>query len=167
MQKLNRPTVVVICITVILSWLTTIFFVYNYSLQKTVYVDSSKLFENFQMTKEMKIIGEKEFNARKRSLDAIYSTLQSKTISEMDRKALMQNFIQGKEDLEQFNQNFAAEESSKIWARINNYAKEFSKVNKYQLVIASMNNNVLYADEEIDVTNALLIFINKKYEGIK
>ena len=120
------------------------------------------------MTKEMKRIGEKEFNTRKLSLDSLYSKLQSQTISEGDKKIVMQNFIKGKEELEQFNQNFASEESSKIWTRIHGYVNEFSKEKKYQLVIGSENKRtVLFADESIDVTNELLIYINKKYEGFK
>jgi len=33
--------------------------------------------------------------------------------------------------------------------------------------IALNNSNVLFADEDIDVTNDLLTYINKKYEGLK
>lgn len=136
--------------------------------KKIVYVDNVKLFDGFIMTKEMKRVGEKEFNARKNSLDVLYSKLQSQTISEGEKKILMQQFIQGKEELEQFNQSFATEETSKIWSRIDGYTSEFSQENKYQLIIGSQNKqSVLFADENIDVTNELLTYINKKYEGFK
>lgn len=136
--------------------------------KKIVYVDNNKLFEGFTMTKEMKRVGEKEFNARKIGLDLLYSKLQSQTILEGDKKTIMQQFIRGKEELEQFNQSFATEESSKIWSRIHDYSNEFSKENKYQLIIGSQNKQaVLFADENVDVTNELLTYINKKYEGIK
>lgn len=165
-NKLNFLVV----INIVLIGIVIIFFVFNVlaSSKKIVYADNSKLFDSFNMTKEMKRIGEKEFNIRKLSLDSLYSELQSKTISEGDKKIVMQNFIKGKEELEQFNQNFASEEYLKIWARINGYVNEFSKEKKYQLVIGSENKrSVLFADENIDVTNELLIYINKKYEGYK
>lgn len=136
--------------------------------KKIVYVDNNKLFEGFNMTKEMKQVGEKEFNTRKIGLDLLYSRLQSQTISDGDKKTLMQQFIQGKEELEQFNQSFATEEASKIWSRIQGYTADFSQENKYQLIIGSQNRQaVLFADENVDVTNELLTYINKKYEGIK
>jgi outer membrane protein len=119
------------------------------------------------MTKEMRRAGEKEFNSRKSILDNLYSNLQSPSISASERKQLMQQFIQGKEELEQFNQVFGSEQSSKIWARIKSYTDEFSKNKNYKLVIGSDNKQtVLFADEKIDVTNELLTYINKKYEGL-
>jgi outer membrane protein len=147
------------------------FFIYkefSNSNKLIVYVDNNKLFDGFYMTKEMKKIGEKEFNARKTILDTLYAKLQSTAISEGDKKAMMSQFIQGKQELEQFNQSFAATEVTKIWSRIHGYTEDFSKENKYQLIVGSDNKNtILFASEKIDITNDLLAYINKKYEGVK
>ena len=143
-------------------------FPYFFTSEETVYVDNIKLFDGFNMTKEMKKIGEKEFNSRKMILDSLYSKLQSNTVSETDKKQIMPQFVKGKEELEQFNRNFAGEESLKIWARIHDYVADFSKENHYKLVLGSENKNiVLSASEEVDVTNKLIYYINNKYEGIK
>lgn len=129
--------------------------------KEVVYVDNVKLFDGFTMTKEMRKTGEKEFNSRKSVLDKLYADLQSGSVSESEKKQLMQQFIQGKEELEQFNQVFGSEQSSKIWARIKSYTAEFSKDKNYKLVIGSDNKQaVLFADEKIDVTNELLTYIN-------
>lgn len=115
----------------------------------------------------MKRAGEKEFNSRKSILDNLYSNLQSPTITVSEKKELMQQFIQGKEELEQFNQTFASEQTVKIWSRIKSYTAEFSKDKNYQLVVGADNRQtVLFADEKIDVTNDLLTYLNKKYEGL-
>lgn len=120
------------------------------------------------MTKELKRLGEKEFNSKKLYTDSLYNKIQSTEITTSERKILMQQFIQSKEELEQFNQAFASEQSSKIWSRIKSYSSQFSEENKYQLLIGSENNtSVLFAAENIDVTKDLLIYINKKYEGLK
>lgn len=158
-----------IIINVVLISLFIVVFTFKFvEDKKIVYVNNSKLFDDFNMTKEMKRVGEREFNVRKNSLDVLYSKLQSQKKSEGEKKMLIQQFIQGKEELEQFNQSFATEETSKIWSRIQGYTSEFSQENKYQLVIGSQNKqSVLYADENIDVTNELLTYINKKYEGSK
>lgn len=138
------------------------------SNNRIVCVDNTKLFDGFNMTKEMKRVGEKEFNARKLVLDSLYLKLQSPTISESDKKMIMQQFVQGKQELEQFNKNFGAEESSKILARIHGYVNEFAQENKYHLIMGSQNKQtVLFADENSDVTDELLEYINKKYEGIQ
>lgn len=135
--------------------------------KKIVYVNSIEVFDGFAMTKEIKRAGEKEFNSKKIILDNLYSNLQSPKISASQKKELMQQFIQGKEELEQFNQTFAAEQSTQIWSRIKSYTAEFSKDKNYQLVLGSDNKQVvLFADENIDVTKDLLTYLNKKYEGI-
>jgi outer membrane protein len=151
-------------ISVLAFFLLFYFFKSN---KEIVYVDATKLFDGFVMTKEMKRVGEKEFNSRKLVLDNLYSNLQSPTISASEKKELMKQFIQGKEELEQFNQAFATEQTDKIWSRIKSYTSEFSKDKNYQLVIGSDNKQVvLFADEKIDVTNELLTYLNKKYEGL-
>ena len=131
-----------------------------------VYVDNVKLFDEFQMTKEMKSIGEKEFSSKKKELDTLYAKLQG-NLEQNEKEFLMKQFIEQREAFDQFNQTFVLEESDKIWIRINNYAKEFSKDNNFKIVIGSENKrDVLFADETVDVTNELLKYINKKYAGL-
>ena len=139
-----------------------------FAFEEIVYIDNAKLFDGFNMTKEMKKVGEKEFNARKVILDSLYSKLQSNLVSDLEKKQLMPHFVEGKEELEQFNQRFAGEESLKIWSRIHDYINEYSKETNYKLIIGSQNKeSVLFASEKVDKTNELLAYINKKYEGIK
>ena len=167
---LKNKIIFITCFNALCIVLLAIFLLYNVfnTSKKIVYVDSIKLFDSFSMTKEMKRIGEKEFNTRKAIVDTLYSKLQSSTISEVQKKELMPKFIKGKEYLEQFNQTFAINEVPKIWSRINGYAKEYGKENNYQLILSSGNQqSVLFADEKIDITNNLLAYINKKYEGFK
>jgi outer membrane protein len=146
-----------------------LFYTYNAFLgadKKVVYVDNVKLFDGFHMTKEMKRVGEKEFNARKAILDSVYAKLQSPAISAAEKKILMPDFVKGKQELEQFNQSFAATEVTKIWSRIHGYTEEFSKDNNYELIIGSDNKqSVLFASESVNITNELLLYVNKKYEG--
>lgn len=118
------------------------------------------------MTKEMKSIGEKEFSSKKKELDTLYSKLQGNLVQN-EKENLMKQFIEKREEFDQFNQTFALEESDKIWTRINNYTKEFSKENNYKIIIGSENKrDVLFADESIDVTKELINYLNKKYAGL-
>lgn len=135
---------------------------------KILYVDNVKVFENFSMTKELQRNGQKEFNKRKSSLDSLYTKLESDETSGAQKQALMQQFIKEKEELNQFNDFYSSEQSSKIWARIKSYSAEFSNENNCNIIIGSDNkSNILFADQSIDVTNDLITYINKKYEGLK
>ncbi|WP_208682082.1 OmpH family outer membrane protein [Flavobacterium sp. SLB02] len=163
----NTTKALLVC-NVLLIAIVIFYLTYTYTQKnKTVYVDNVKLFNDFSMTKELKNSGEKEFNLKKSKVDSLYSKLQYPGLSISEKKITMQQFVQYKEELEHFNQFFAAEQSTKIWARIKSYSAEFSKDRNYQLIIGSDNKQtILFADEEIDVTNDLITYLNKKYEGI-
>ena len=164
----NTTKALLICNILLIT--AIVFFIglnYIQTQPKIVYVDNVKLFNNFSMTKELKNAGEKEFNLKKLKVDSLYTTLQVPGTSPSDKKIIMQQFLKQKEELEQFNQYFAAEQTTKIWARIKSYSSEFSNDKNYQLIIGSDDKQtVLFADEKIDVTDDLLTFLNKKYEGI-
>lgn len=134
---------------------------------KIVSVDNLKLFEGFKMTKEMKSIGNKEYASKKTHLDSIYLKLQEQDLDKNTKEVLMKEFVSKREEFEQFNQSFAIQESDKIWKRINSYVKEFAKEKDYKIVLGSENSReVLYTSETIDITNELLLYINKRYEGL-
>lgn len=133
---------------------------------KIVYVNSMELFEQFKMTKELKRTGEKQFNEQKIVVEGLYNQLQDSSITEDQKKVIMQEFMQRKEALEAFNQNFATEESAKIWKRISSYIKEYAEQNAYDIILGSdQNQTVLYSNEQHNITKEVLVFINTKYEG--
>lgn len=139
-----------------------------FSGHEVAYVDNQKLFDEFNMTKEMKRIGEKEFNTKKKELDSLYTIIQSDGLPQSDKETLTKAFIEKRENFEAFNQTFAQQESAKIWKRINGYVAEFGNDNNYKIIIGSeTKRDVLFAKESINITPDLITYINKKYEGLK
>jgi outer membrane protein len=158
------PIINSIVLLLILSFVFISFYKNN---DKIVSVNNLKLFDEFKMTKEMKSIGNKEYSSKKIYLDSLYLKLQEQDLEKNAKEILMKEFVSKREEFDQFNQSFAVEESDKIWKRINSYTKQFAKNNGYKVVLGLENSReVLYTDESIDVTNELLFFINKKYEGL-
>lgn len=143
--------------------LTVLLYLASSQNENIYYVDNVKLFDGFSMTKQMKSIGEKEFNKKKKEVDSLYIIVQNAASS---NKSTTEIFIKKREDLEKFNQEYAINEVEKIWSRINVYSNEFSEQKGYTIVIGSDNKrNVLYASKKIDITNDLLAYMNNKYEG--
>lgn len=135
--------------------------------KEVVSVDKMKVFEEFQMTKESKSFGEKEFSTKKKVLDSLYAKLQNDIPQEM-KELLMKTFIEKRDELDSFNQNFGFQESEKIWSRLIQYCEEFSQKEGYELIILSeKGNNILNVDSELDVTNSFLEFANNRYSGFK
>lgn len=129
-----------------------------------VYVDNIKLFEGFNMTKEMKKKGEIQLQYQKNRLDSIYKTIATLPVNKQE--LLSKQFVLERNELEKNTQQYAIQESEKIWKRLNEYIKEYSSNNGYKIVLGSTNQQqVLYADSDADITNDLITFVNKRYEG--
>ena len=168
-QVKKNKTLIFLFVNILLIIGLAVFFIFSYLKQdcNIAYVNNNTLFEDFRMTREMRKIGEKEFDTKKRILDSLYLELQREDLSKEAKELLTKEFVDQRNEFDQFNNQFALEESHKIWSRINSYSEQFAKENNYKIVLGSNNKqNVIYADESIDVTKELLAYINKKYSGL-
>lgn len=167
MLKNNLKTLTFVNLILILLIVGFLFFDKIFPDQKIVYVDNEKLFDNFQMTKDLKKIGEVEFNSRKAEIDSLYLKVQG-NLNESEKASLMKSLISKREEFDFFNQTYASNEAIKIWNRIDSYVVKFSEEKKYKIIIgANSKRDVLFADKEIDVTQELIDYVNTKYEGGK
>lgn len=167
MLKNNLKTLTFVNLIVISLIIGFLLFDKIFSVQKIVYVDNQKLFDNFQMTKDLKKIGETEFNLKKKEIDSLYLRAQG-DLGESEKESLMKLLISKREEFDYFNQTYASIEATKIWNRIDSYVVKFSEEKKYKIIIgANSKRDVLFADKEIDVTQELMDYVNKRYEGLK
>ena len=69
---------VLLYISLFVSGLVLLLFIFNtiFVTPDVVYVDNIQLFDGFNMTKEMKRIGENQFNTQKAKIDSLYVTIQ-------------------------------------------------------------------------------------------
>jgi outer membrane protein len=78
----------------------------------------------------------------------------------------LQEIIASQEKIEHFNTYFVKEEHDKIWSRIKSYIKDYSEKENCSMIFGSETvSDVLYYNPEIDITQDLLKYINKRYEG--
>ncbi|MES2812061.1 MAG: OmpH family outer membrane protein [Bacteroidota bacterium] len=164
---LNKKSIL-LTISILLLIVNTSYILYQEFISEpdVVYVDNIQLFDGFNMTKEMKRIGEGQFNTQKSKIDSLYIKIQKSNPAE--QQILMKKYVGLKENLEQFNQQFAYEETQKIWKRLHSYVDEFSAEKKYKLIIGSeKKQDVLYAEPNVNITNELINYVNSKYEGAK
>ena len=167
MLKNNFKTLTFVNLIVILLIIGFLLFDKIFTNEKIVYVDNQKLFDNFQMTTDMKKMGETEFNLKKKEIDSLYLRVQG-DLGESENESLMKLLISKREEFDYFNQTYASSEAMKIWNRIDSYVLKFSEEKKYKIIIgANSKRDVLYVDEKIDITQELTEYINKKYEGFK
>lgn len=146
-----------------------------------VYVDVNKLIEGYKRTKDAKVEFEKKTKDMKVNLDSMMSNWQKELKNyEKERAALSPKELQLKQELlgtkqQQINayqenlQKQAMDEDKKMTQTvvndINDYIKEYGKVHGYKMIFgASGTGNIMYASEGTDLTNDVLIGLNKEYE---
>ena len=164
-NKLHLLGIVNVIVLVVILGLG-VFMYCQQASQRIVTVDEQLLFKKFQMKLDMKRIGLLEVQTKQKNIYDLHNQLQVEGLQEEVKNRLMQELIGKREELDQFNQQFSMEETRKIWQRISSYTKEFSeKKNISYLVGTSNKQTILYTTPTSDVTNELLVFINKRYEG--
>lgn len=160
------PKKILIALLIFISLLTG-FSIYHFKKSENtiVYVNSQKLFDEFKMTQELKLAGEKELRIKKHQLDSLQVELKNGT-DNSSRSVIMQQLINQKQIVEEFQVRYSQLNSEKIWNRISKYTEDFATSNNFDFIISSNGKEqLLYGKKSKDVTVVLLQYINKRYEG--
>jgi len=144
------------------------YFVDQKDKNEYVYVDNIKLFNGFNMSKDLSDIHTKKIKRQTKKLDSLYQLFQIDIKSKDEHKIKLSQQKVQKEDevLSEMKQHFSKVVSQQIWDRLNGYINEFGKRQEYKIVLGTQGGgNIMYANESVDVTDAILKYANAKYEG--
>ncbi len=176
MNKLTLPLALLALIISIGS------FFHLQSSSDQVYVDVNKLLEGYNRTKIVRA----EFEAKAKTLNANVDSLMtdwqkeiktyekernSMTSKELELKQqLLANKQQQINNYQQAIQKQIQEEDQKttqtVINDINDYIKEYGKQKGYKIIFgASGTGNIMYASDGADLTEEVLIGLNKEFEG--
>nr|WP_321234627.1 OmpH family outer membrane protein [uncultured Psychroserpens sp.] len=132
-----------------------------------VYVDNVKLFNEFNMTKEIRAVEEKKMAAKKKTIDSLfnkYQTIEDKE-SQASKKLEVQISYINKE-LQDIQNNYANDLTQKVWSRLNAYLKNYGEDKELTFIMGSNGNgNVMFSKTSNDATEAIIFYVNQKYEG--
>ncbi|WP_299883439.1 OmpH family outer membrane protein [uncultured Lacinutrix sp.] len=131
-----------------------------------VYVDNTILFNEFNMTKDIRTIEDNKIKAIKITMDSIYNLYKDLNKTTKKAKALELELNSKNQTLKLIQDNYTNNLSQKVWSRLNTYVSQYAKENNFKILFGtSGNGNIMYAREEINITSSILTFCNKKYEG--
>jgi outer membrane protein len=154
---------------VLIIGLLLFFFIGESSNQSDiVYMDNFRVFENFQLKKDYDKLLEKELIQESQSVDSMGMSLtkliEQGKLSEEEVNNRKASYFEIQKNLEGKFETLSKDYTAKVYERLNEYIKTFGKENKYKLILgANGQGNVMYSDEQIDITDDLIEFINKKY----
>lgn len=139
----------------------------NYELSITINKEMLRKEENMRMTlsEKAKDIQADIEDFQRKIENNVYAT-QKRAEEEQAR------IIKRREDYDRLSERLAGElaaESQKnnvvLHDSINAYLKEFNKEKGYDLIISRVGDNLLYANEALDITKEVIEGLNKRYQA--
>jgi len=153
----------------IISLCAGIFCFVVYFENKTIYfVNNGKLYEGFTLKVEYENQIKDIRLKRKNMLDSVelsLKQLEAQGNSEAFAYA-REYYIEKVRSFEKEEELLLEEYNQQIWKRLNQYAAEFSKNKKIDILFgANGNGTLLHANENIDLTEDLIKYSNQRYAG--
>jgi len=157
--------------------------VYVFSIpQKFVYVNTAKLINDYKGMQVARTLYQKKAALWKANIDTLTNEVQQKIMSyekessklSTKERQLTQELIHTKQkllmDYQQAMNTQAQQEDAKmtgeVLQQINAYLKKYGEDKGYKIVMAATEyGNIAYADEGLDITEAVLEGLNNEYSG--
>ncbi len=147
----------------------------NHSSSKLAYIDLSAVFEKFELKKELSIKFEKGTLNRDDILNDMYISLE-KMVKDIEENPSEESIIEYRkkeavyhEKKEQFESQKVAqlkEYDAQILKQLTQYVKDYGKEKNIQVILgATGQGNLMYCDEEMNITDQVISYINVRYKG--
>jgi len=143
----------------------------EYYRSEIVYINTSQVFDEFDLKKELSKKFESLVLSQGKVLDSIevrYTSLvnnsnQSIRTEELNR--LKREYLEAKRRFDEQKDKTSQEYDKQIWTQLNQYIKNFGeKKSKYRMILGtSGEGNLMYAEEYTDITNEIIHYVNDEY----
>lgn len=153
--------------------------------EKIVYVNSDSLLTKYEYFKELKSKMETKGKAAEGDLAAKTQAFQREvqqyqqqqnTLPADQRAATEQRLARKQQELQAYQQNAGAalqneqaKEQEVLYNKVADYLKGYAKTKGYKMVLTYSKGNsaILFADESLDVTSAVIVGLNEDYKKNK
>jgi outer membrane protein len=160
----------------------TLYYATFHSSPKLVYVDSSKLLNEYKGMIDARAAYQKKASSWKANVDTLAAEVQrqimdyEKNNSKLtaNERKLTQDLIRAKQkqlyDYQHALNAQAQDEDQKVTgqviAQINAYIKKYGESKGYRIIMAATEyGNIAYAHDEINITDEILVGLNSEYMG--
>jgi outer membrane protein len=137
------------------------YYAFRVKNKKTAFIVNQRVFSEFLGKKEL----EKKLNDLKTNNNKSVDSL-SFLIHRSNNSVAVQTYQEGIDNIKLMEQQLSEQYTADIWKQINQWVNEFGKQNGYDFILgAAGNGSLMYANEANDITEEVIVFLNKKYQG--
>ncbi len=150
--------------------------------QKFVVVDLAKLYNEFEMKKQLEGQMTNVVDLRQKTLDSLELSLNilSRNLQNMDAKAneevysnkanefevRRQQYLNEQKAIAQNNDAMQQQYNEQIWKQLNQYVEDYGKANNIECIIGGDGSgNVMYSETGLDLTEEVVVYCNERYHG--
>lgn len=143
--------------------------------EKVGYVDLQKLYNEFELKKELETSLLSYDNMSNSELDSLSNTMNhlkyqidqhhfDRDIQLYDQ--LSRTYVAKQDFINQQREKLSDEFDAQVWQQLNQYILDFSNENGYDFVFGGNGDgSVMYAAPKYDITEKLIQYSNEKYNG--
>lgn len=152
---------------------------YHFCFQKkTAYIEIKKVFNAFVLKKELEEKYTQTAKTRAKIIDSLSFRLQilSKELqSNKENKDLLQHFeikraeyFKAKNEFEEDNAALSQKYDSQILEQMTQYVVDYGKKGHYTYIYgAEGNGTLMYANENANISDDVIMYINNRYKGLE
>jgi outer membrane protein len=141
---------------------------------RTGWVDINKLYNEFELKKELESTLEITREQHKKVLDSLefdiilMSKASKDALTNRVIEAKKEYYIKRKRSFDVDDENQKNQYQTQILTQINQFVKDYGEKNGYAYIVgADGTGTVMYADEHLNLTNELKVYINERYKGLQ
>ncbi len=145
---------------------------------KTAYVDLGKVYNEFQLKKELEgkllqvhTLRQNQIDSMKLDLNVLARNVQSENAK--NKTELQNQFIERRrqyaakeKEFAEENERLTQEYDEQLWKQLNTYVKEYGKDNNFKYIFgAEGSGSIMYASGVDNITSQIVTYVNSKYQG--
>ena len=164
---LSSGKILLLCVAICASSVFAVYLLVERQQKKIGVIDAVKLFDSFDLTKELEKKAKDRLQELGRQIDSVGNRMQmaNTTHNEDESQRLSKEYAYLKNSLQGEFETSNKEINAQVWKRLNPMLEEFGKKSGLHLIIgANGMGSVLYNDSYYDLTGDAIQFVNKKYE---
>ena len=165
---MSAKGILLACFCMCLIASVTTFILLKKGHQEVCVVDTIKLFDAFDMKKELEARDRKKLQEMGHKVDSIDNLLKTALVVKNEPEILRLGIVAKsvKAELDAFYTQSNHDINEQVWKRLNPYLTEFGKkMNVHIIIGANGMGTVLYNEASYDVTDEVIKFVNRKYEA--
>jgi outer membrane protein len=128
-----------------------------------VFMDSFKVFEEFEMKKDYDAMIEQQLGSERSQLDSLAGTLDA-TSDPVQADLGKKQLYEAQQAFEQRFQALSDQYTKEVYERLNKYIQTYGKQKGYSMILGSDGQGgVMYVDTTVNVTADLIRYVNTQY----